>query len=445
MPKTQESFTYDLDGNLTSDGRWTNHWDAENRLVSMESLTNGPAGSKLRLTFNYDPLSRRTMKEVETWTGSAWSLTASNRFLYDKWNLVTELSSSNSAIRTYTWGLDLSGSPQGAGGVGGLLEINDSTQGPQFASFDGNGNVCTLVSSTNGLISAQYEYNPFGQTTRSSGPAASANPMRFSTKYNDPETAMLYFGYRSYNPSSGRWLSRDPLTAPESVSESIVTVDTSLEPLAAPYLFANNTPVEAIDHLGLWPTTSHMFGLQLPIPETHQNAIRRQIMASTQLGEDELIMAAVAWVDSEPGSQDAGNSFMHAMRAPHQATADAKRLSNEYVRGHLTLAEKYLCQCPPDRYHAAWEFGQALHTIQDYTSPSHHFQVWKGLIPAGGIDYYEHFKMENYDPGVNSQLDRATRWLWVSFYACTYGAEDFPDDFFKYLDWDPPNGGWPDP
>jgi len=45
LPQTPEQFTYDADGNLTSDGRWTNHWDAENRLISMESLTNGPAGS----------------------------------------------------------------------------------------------------------------------------------------------------------------------------------------------------------------------------------------------------------------------------------------------------------------------------------------------------------------------------------------------------------------
>jgi hypothetical protein len=40
-----ETFTYDLDGNLTSDARWTYTWDAENRLASMvEKVIPGPTG-----------------------------------------------------------------------------------------------------------------------------------------------------------------------------------------------------------------------------------------------------------------------------------------------------------------------------------------------------------------------------------------------------------------
>ncbi len=48
VAKTPEEFDYDADGNPpalrslgeggTSDGRWTNRWDAENRLISMETL-----------------------------------------------------------------------------------------------------------------------------------------------------------------------------------------------------------------------------------------------------------------------------------------------------------------------------------------------------------------------------------------------------------------------
>lgn len=40
---------------------------------------------------------------------------------------------------------------------------------------------------------------------------AKANPFRFSTKYQDDETDLLYYGYRYYNASTGRWLSRDPI------------------------------------------------------------------------------------------------------------------------------------------------------------------------------------------------------------------------------------------
>jgi RHS repeat-associated protein len=40
---------------------------------------------------------------------------------------------------------------------------------------------------------------------------AKANPFRFSTKYQDDETDLLYYGYRYYSASIGRWLNRDPL------------------------------------------------------------------------------------------------------------------------------------------------------------------------------------------------------------------------------------------
>src|ERR1019366_3567792 len=49
LPRTPEVYGYDLDGNLTNDGRWTYTWDAENRLTGMTSLATAPAGSKLQL------------------------------------------------------------------------------------------------------------------------------------------------------------------------------------------------------------------------------------------------------------------------------------------------------------------------------------------------------------------------------------------------------------
>ncbi len=54
-------------------------------------------------------------------------------------------------------------------------------------------------------------YDPFGDTLRSTGPRASANPWRFSTKYTDQESGWLYYGYRYYSPCLGRFISRDPL------------------------------------------------------------------------------------------------------------------------------------------------------------------------------------------------------------------------------------------
>ena len=98
-------------------------WDGENRLVEMQpsGVVTVPDGAKRKLEFVYDAQGRRIQKAVCVWTDSAWSLVLSNRFVYDGWNLVAELNATNNdLIRSYAWGLDLSGSEQGAGGVGGL-------------------------------------------------------------------------------------------------------------------------------------------------------------------------------------------------------------------------------------------------------------------------------------------------------------------------------------
>jgi RHS repeat-associated protein len=57
-------------------------------------------------------------------------------------------------------------------------------------------------------------YGPFGELIRATGPMAKANPFRFSTKYQDDESDLLYYGYRYLNASTGRFLSRDPINEP---------------------------------------------------------------------------------------------------------------------------------------------------------------------------------------------------------------------------------------
>ena len=111
------------------------------------------------------------------------------------------------------WGNDLSGSQQGAGGVGGLLDVSyhGSSTTNCFPAFDGNGNVMALVNAADGTLAANYDYGPFGEVIRSTGPMAKTNPIRFSTKYDDDESDLLYYGYRYYKPSTGTWPSRDPI------------------------------------------------------------------------------------------------------------------------------------------------------------------------------------------------------------------------------------------
>ena len=122
--------------------------------------------------------------------------------------MVEEISDTDT--KYYVWGLDLSQSLQGAGGVGGLIaSVDDATGDAFYFVFDGNGNVGQLVDSSDGSVAAHYEYDPYGQAVVADGVMAGENAFRFSTKYFDG--GMYYYGMRFYDPSVGRWISRDPL------------------------------------------------------------------------------------------------------------------------------------------------------------------------------------------------------------------------------------------
>jgi len=239
IPQTPEAFTYDADGNLLTDGRWSYTWDAENRLIGMTNNTS--AAPPQGLAFGYDWQGRRIQKQV--WCGGL--LTNNTSFLADAWNLVGRLNATNSAaVQTYLWGVDLSGTPQGAGGVGGLLEVWDGSNGAHYCAFDANGNVAGLVTATSAANSAQYEYGPFGELLRASGPMAKAQPFRFATKYQDDETDLLYYGCRYFDSASGRWLSRDPLEEDGGV---------------ALYSLCENDVLGGWDVLGLTGNGHHIF------------------------------------------------------------------------------------------------------------------------------------------------------------------------------------------
>ena len=275
LPKNPEVFAYDADGSpheialqdldlgvttdlaqskhpvsrlshgeiLTNDGRWAYVWDGENRLVRQFAPTTAPSGSVVALMFGYDWQGRRISKTVSNWTGSAWSRVLHEKYFYDGWNLLATLNGTNDAlVRSFMWGSDLSGSMQGAGGVGGLLLVRDNANGTHFCGHDGNGNVTLLVNTQTGTNSATYEYGPFGENLRATGPMAKANPFRFSSKFQDDESDLLYYGYRYHSATTGMWLSRDPYGEEGGLNL---------------YAFTENSPVDSYDVLGLWTGGDH--------------------------------------------------------------------------------------------------------------------------------------------------------------------------------------------
>jgi RHS repeat-associated protein len=237
LPAEQEKPLFDGEGNLISDARWTYQWDAHNQLVEMQASTSAQSQGLpvQRLQFTYDSQSRRMRKLVETFVANEWILTQDRRFLYNGRNLIAEFEMKPNATAltlhaSYAWGLDLSGSAQGAGGVGGLLFAYEHREGtdniidtdsnvtgikaPSHSSapcYDGNGNITAYIDLTSAQVTARYEYDAFGRTILKDESPTQPQAFGFSTKYQDQETGLLYYGYRFYSPDLGRWINRDPI------------------------------------------------------------------------------------------------------------------------------------------------------------------------------------------------------------------------------------------
>ena len=240
VPPATETHSYDDDGNLLSDGRWTYIWDAENRLVSMTTVSGAYSIGVPRqvIEFKYDYLGRRVRKTVANWSGSSYVASLDRKFIYNGWNLIAEynVGAPLSLVTSYAWGLDLSGNLVDGGGVGGLLAIQDIANSAwHLPYYDANGNLNALVNRSSGTVTAAYEYSPYGETLRATGTYAAANLFRFSTKYTDTETQFIYYGYRYYHPSLGRWLGRDPIEEKGGLNL---------------YAFCRNNAVNAYDALG---------------------------------------------------------------------------------------------------------------------------------------------------------------------------------------------------
>ncbi|MBQ3288657.1 MAG: RHS repeat-associated core domain-containing protein [Kiritimatiellae bacterium] len=189
--------SHDADGNMTNDGVFTYTYDSASRLTTVSS--NGI----ILVTNLYDCRGRRVRKITQT---------ATYTFFYDGWNLIYEhVANTNGTVESfqYFWGRDLSGSLQGAGGVGGLLYVKRS--GTIYVPHaDAMGNILRYTD-TAGNVVAAYTYDAFGKTISAIGSLAHLFRHRFSTKYYDVETGLYYFGYRFCSPSLKRWLNRDPI------------------------------------------------------------------------------------------------------------------------------------------------------------------------------------------------------------------------------------------
>jgi RHS repeat-associated protein len=236
--------SYDELGNLLSDGRRIFSWDDENRLTSL-IVTNSVSAST-RSDFVYDGLGRRRITFEYEWRDSDWVLVDQARYIYVGRRVIQERNEFNLPRVTYFWGNDLSGSAEGAGGIGGILGRIDHGSGiTAYYHSDGAGNVTSLIDERSSVL-ARYLYDPFGKIVGQSGPLAEANIYRFSSKEFHQKSGLYYYGFRWYDPNLQRWINRDPIGEAGGVNL---------------YQFARNNPLSFVDRDGLdvWVVTIPAF------------------------------------------------------------------------------------------------------------------------------------------------------------------------------------------
>jgi len=104
---------------------------------------------------------------------------------------------------------------------------------PLYYYQDLQGNTRALEDSTGTVVNVQ-NYSPYGVATGSFG-NTSWTPLQYDGTYTDGTTGFVYDQARWYDPSTGQFLSQDPL------------VDQTLQP----YAYAADSPVNASDPTGL--------------------------------------------------------------------------------------------------------------------------------------------------------------------------------------------------
>jgi RHS repeat-associated protein len=184
----QTTYTYDDNGNQLSAGARTFTYDLANRLRTAR------VGSTTS-TYSYDGDGIR----LQTSTGSSSS--RKTNFVWDVNHplpqLALEQNGSGSTQRTYTYGARRLSTTSGS-----------STS---YYHYDGLGSVANLTSSS-GSRQWTYAYEPFGatHTEQRSGGSAPTNLMKFTGEYLDP-TGLYHLRARQYDPTTGRFVSLDPV------------------------------------------------------------------------------------------------------------------------------------------------------------------------------------------------------------------------------------------
>ncbi len=213
--------TWNADGGLANYAGNSYTYDALQRLTEVDY-----SGGKT--LFSYDP-GRRVKKVDQNASGAVLS---TEQYHYDGSEVAVDYQPST----TWTYYLGL--------GIDQVV-LRDSGSAKQWYYRDGHGST-SAITDNSGNILEQYEYNAQGQfqIANASGTVESfsqiGNTLLYTGREYDNETGNYFYRARYYNPTLGRFISRDPLSGAE------FSQGTNL------YAYCLNNYLNAGDPLGTW-------------------------------------------------------------------------------------------------------------------------------------------------------------------------------------------------
>lgn len=233
-------FAYDGEGDVVSrtisGGTPTvYHWNADHQLMRIDYPNGGFS------TYKYDPLGRR----IES--NDSGTIT---RFVWDGFNVHADYSGSNNQLAAYTL------TPSDAGGkdAASPAEALEVTRGgvASFYLHDGLNSTVATADAT-GTVTARYRYDTFGRPANSNGPESRYT---YTGAQYDSSSGLYYLHDRYYDPSTGRFLSQDPLASQYynvplgRFTHRDPTLDVTLPATLNLYAYATNDPVDYADPNG---------------------------------------------------------------------------------------------------------------------------------------------------------------------------------------------------
>ena len=151
-----------------------------------------------------------------------------------------------------------------------------------------------IVTDTSGNVVRRIEYDAFGNIVEDTNSAFEL-PFGFAGGLHDLDTGLVRFGYRDYDPDTGRWTAKDPI--------GFSGGDTDL------YGYVQNNPVNWVDPWGLEVLSPDM--TQNIAPDVNPQEVADLTSSGMMMGGGTAIMAGGAGIVAagavETGSIAAGN------------------------------------------------------------------------------------------------------------------------------------------